>query len=84
MNAPVGIVGRYVMHHFTRDESGPDAVPTSGHKSVAEPCEVLACEYVSGGWRLLVATHEGFVLRLDDVRSLRLVPTQNTEGGPYR
>lgn len=77
-SAPVGIVGRYVMHKFTRG-AGEQA------KEVEEPCEVIACQAAGeyGTWRILVATNDGWVLE-GRMRDLRLVATPNTEGGPYR
>lgn len=78
MRAPVGIVGRYVMRKFMRGEGAE-------RKEVEEPCEVVACEYAAGYcWRLLVATHDGYLISVEYGSSLRLVPTPNTEGGPYR
>ena len=68
-----GIVGRLVMAKVKR-----------GEKSDDEVCEVVACQICSTGgyYRLLIATHDGYLLEHDTAK-VKLVAPAISEG-PYR
>lgn len=75
MSVTPGLVGRYVSIKVKR-----------GDVTAREVCEVIACTAREhGGWRILVATHDGSILEHNDYRTMKLVAqSYSNPGGPYR
>ena len=71
MTPPPGLVGRFVSYKIRRGDTYKE-----------ESCEVVACQTGGGGWKILIATHDGllFDVAYGHVRIVPFAPGT----GPYR